>query len=115
MIKLRLAFAVLVLVAAFSSTPSSAWWVGYVCSGSYTSAAYTGYGSTCTSAHNDLVANLPNLAEEDCFNVPYSDHACNLSTNITSACSCNGGVCQESGTTTHSCARCGYYNGPLCP
>jgi hypothetical protein len=116
--KLRLIFALLLLTAALSTSwhPAGAFVAGYVCRGSFTTPAVTGYGSTCTSAHSDLVTDLRNAAETDCDSVPYADHACAVtSITDTAACSCSGGLCQETAYGTHACAECGYPGGPICP
>jgi hypothetical protein len=115
--KLRLTFALLVLAAALSTSwrPASAFTAGYVCRGNYTTPSATGYGSTCTAAHSDLTAGLNGLADEDCWTVPYADHNCIVTIQDTAACSCSGGLCQETAYGTHACAECGYAGGPICP
>lgn len=114
--KLRLTFALMVLVGAlFTSSHASAFSAGYVCRGSHTTATATGVGGTCTAAASSLLSILDNYAETDCYSDIYSDHACKVTVTDTAPCACSGGVCQQSGYGTHACADCGYPGGPICP
>ena len=111
----KLSFVVaLTLVSLLSSVPSAH---AYVCSGTHTSAVYTGTGSNCANAQSAMQAQAYSASNHYCIVTdPYADSACLRSTTITTACASIGnGLFSVSGYITFGCNRCGYVGGPICP